>query len=404
MTTKEFVTTPDTNRGVVTERADILDVVNEDELAVCIDWVQLTIKYRTIESICEDLLGIPMELMREDFGTGIRGYSALLRFDDIRILYRENKDGEKDYQILLAGKACRQFEMFLDANNRTWHDFFKLCLDYVDNVPRIDLAIDDRKVYFSIDELLTKARNGECVSRLRLGKEHGGFSLGDGTTRGQTITFGSRESNTWMCFYEKNYERAEKLGLTDEEMEKQWNRYEIRFRQEHAVEVMKRLVNSNSVSDVALGAISNYLRFANKSETNKSKSYWETWKPWAEFVEGVKAIRLYVAPKAKTYDDLLIWVKVYLSPTLKVLKEVDERMGTDNLNQLIDEAKLDKKHLFMIENFENQCKAFSKEEMASFYSNLLGNEDDKEIIQNMERRAKRASERPIELHPSNWSR
>lgn len=380
---ENFITTPNTNRGVVTENNKILDVVNDDapELSACIDWVQLTVKNKTMESICEDLLGIPMEFMREDEGTGIRGYSALLRFDDIRILYHETKRGDINYQILMPGKACRQFEMFLDANNRTWHDFFNICLDYVDNVPRIDLAIDDRKVFFSIQDLLEKSKRGECVSRLRIGREHGGIKLGDGSTKGQTITFGSRESNTWMCFYEKNYERAEKLGLSEEEMEEDWNRYEIRFRQEHAVEIMKKLVRADSVSEIALGAITNYLRFANKSETNQSKSYWETWQPWADFVEGVKSIKLYTSPKPKTFSDVLFWIKVYLTPTLKVVKEVDKRMNTDILNKLIDEAKLDKKHMFMIEDFENQCKAFSKEEMTVFYTDMIDSKNENMVIQ-----------------------
>ena len=85
------------------------------------------------------------------------------------------------------------------------------------------------------------AQEGLAVTRLRLGNVHSGFGLGGDKKYGDTVYFGSRSSEFHMCFYEKGYEQAEKLGLEEDKIDKSWNRYELRFRQKRAVSLARAL-------------------------------------------------------------------------------------------------------------------------------------------------------------------
>lgn len=58
---------------------------------------------------------------------------------------------------------------------------------------------------------------------------NGSFDQSDGITGGTTINFGSKKSEAYLCFYEKNYEQAEKYNIPLEELG-DWNRYEMQLK------------------------------------------------------------------------------------------------------------------------------------------------------------------------------
>ncbi|MDE5051753.1 replication initiation factor domain-containing protein [Niallia taxi] len=353
----EAFVTPPTNRGVKNE---------EEKLTACIDWMQITLRGVTPQLICEDILGIPYELMRNDLRGGIKGgYRSLLCFDDIRVLEPSGKNLENGYQVLMAGKGCRNFEMFLDAQGIDWFDFIERVMQFDYNFPRIDLAIDDRKTYFKISTLIKMAEKGLCISRMRVGKKHGTFKLLDGSTGGETVDFGSRQSQLFMTFYEKNYEQAAKLGLVKDEMEKKWNRYELKFRQERAVKLANEMMKRREVFSVAMEVMNNSMRFVVESENNKDPHYWPLWKPWEWFMRDIKKLKLYMQPSPKTFDEFISWLTVYISPSLKILEVVDNRLGTTYLTDLLAQAKLDKKHYAMIESFIGQNEMLLEQRKAN---------------------------------------
>ncbi len=327
-------------------------------LTACIDWLSLTVMDLSFEEICEKLLKIPIHLMRDDLGSGIRGYRAFKKSDDIRVLEGGGKATDLHYHVLLTGKGCRQFETWLEGRNETWFDFLKDAMKYASNVPRLDLAIDDKRTYFDIKDIIEMAENQECISKLRAGVDYGKFNLSDGKREGRTISFGSRESLLYIVFYEKNYEQAEKLNLTDEEMEEMlsqsWNRYELRFRQEKAVATVKELLQHQDVSKVALGTLHYNMRFAQRNPNDSTKSRWKTYPFWEKFMEDIKSIRLVMNPKQKDYMQLFWWIKHFIAPSLKIMKSIDNIVGGDNLTMLIDNAKLTPKHKDMIEDYAIQ--------------------------------------------------
>lgn len=340
---------PTTNRGATRTS-------EEFPLRVLIDWCQVTIKDMDVQTICNELLNIPFELMREDERKGIKGYHASYCYDDIRILESSGKNTENGIQLLMSGAGCRNYEIFLEANNETWFDFLERVLFFGANIPRFDLAIDDKKTYFKIPTLKRMAKNGYTVGSLKIGSGNDSFALKDGENKGETLNVGTRSSKLFMVFYEKNYEQEHKFNL-EEELPK-WNRYEIRFRQEKAVAVVKELVKTQRVDDVALSVLNQEIRFVVPPETGKdsNKRRWDVWKPWAWFMKDVSKIKLSIDPQEKSFEQLFSWMYKSNAPSLWVIRELDRRCGTQQLKWIIDNAKVTEKHYKMVENYMKQVE------------------------------------------------
>ncbi len=340
---------PTTNRGVTcTSR--------HSPLRFLIDWCQVTIKDMDVQTICSELLNIPFELMREDERKGIKGYHASYCYDDIRLLESSGKNVNNGIQLLMSGSGCRNYEVFLEANNETWFDFLARALSYGSNIPRFDLAIDDFKTYFKISTLKRMAKKGYTVGSLKLGSGNDSFTLKDGENKGETLNVGTRSSKLFMVFYEKDYEQEQKFSF-EEELPK-WNRYEMRFRQEKAVAVVKELVKTQRVDEVALSVLNQEIRFVVPPEngTDSNKRRWPIWQPWEWFMKDVTKLKLSIEPAEKSFRQLFSWMFKSNGAMLWVMRELDRRCGTQQLKWIIDNANVTEKHYKMVENYEKQVE------------------------------------------------
>lgn len=88
-------------------------------------------------------------------------------FDNIKILKPTGNAQYEGFQILMSGSGCRNYENFLTINQETWFDFLERVCRYNVNFPRLDLAIDDRKTYLSIPELIRLKNEGLISSQLQ---------------------------------------------------------------------------------------------------------------------------------------------------------------------------------------------------------------------------------------------
>ena len=150
---------PYTNRGVIRQK---------EALSALIDWCQITIKEVPLEAVIEDVLRIPLELMTvTGYEKGIAGHEVVAIFDNIKVLKPTGNAQYQGFQILMSGKGCRNYENFLQLNEETWFDFLNRVCQYHINVPRIDLAIDDRKPYLSIPDLIVRTKEGLLSTKLR---------------------------------------------------------------------------------------------------------------------------------------------------------------------------------------------------------------------------------------------
>ncbi|MGV6981815.1 replication initiation factor domain-containing protein [Bacillus pumilus] len=340
--TEGQVKPPHANRGVVRKNEK-----DEENLTSMVDYVRVSFKTHDVDHIIRNILHIHKDFMTEK-PKGFYGYVGTWEMDMIKVMYSA-PDDERGTLIEFSGKGCRQFESFLECRKKTWFDFFQDCLNEKGSFTRLDIAIDDKRTYFTIPSLLEKAQNGLCVSRFRKSDYNGSFDIGDGRLGGTTLYFGSKKSDAYLCFYEKNFEQAEKYNIPYEEME-DWNRYEIRLKNERAHSAVCELIKDRNLTSIGMAIINNYVRFV-EEDGPEEKRMRETSPFWLEFIGDVKKLRLYTKPQTDFYQKSRNWLKNSCAPTMKMILEADRALGQNDLSDMIINAELQEKHEKMLETF-----------------------------------------------------
>ncbi|MFS3933173.1 DNA relaxase NicK [Bacillus subtilis] len=336
---------PHANRGVVIVKEENETV--ESPLVSMVDYIRVSFKAHDVDRIIEEVLHLSKDFMTEK-QSGFYGYVGTFELDYIKVFYSA-PDDNRGILIEMSGQGCRQFESFLECRKKTWYDFFQDCMAQGGSFTRFDLAIDDKKTYFSIPELLKKAQKGECISRFRKSDFNGSFDLSDGIAGGTTIYFGSKKSEAYLCFYEKNYEQAEKYNIPLEELS-DWNRYELRLKNERAQVAIDALLKTKDLTLIAMQIINNYVRFVDADE-NITREHWKTSLFWSEFIGDVGRLPLYVKPQKDFYQKSRNWLRNSCAPTMKMVLEADEHLGKTDLSDMITEAELADKHKKMLDVF-----------------------------------------------------
>lgn len=316
---------PYTNRGVIRQK---------EELSALIDWCQITIKDVSLEEVIEQVLRIPPELMEVmDYQKGIAGHELVAVFDNIKVLKPTGKAQYNGFQILMSGSGCRNYENFLQLNEETWFDFLKRVSGYHVNFPRIDLAIDDRKTYLDIHELIKLKNEGLISSKLRDISENRSDKLteDDIESNGKSLYIGSKSSDFRIVFYEKGYEQAEKFG---KDLDTNWNRYELRFRQKKAVRLVQELLKDRNVARIAMSILNDKLRFLQKPENSPvtRKRLYPTYPPWEEFMKNIPKLKLCMdsIPIDNYLQRNREWLINNVAPSVKMQMIWDKMTHTEN--------------------------------------------------------------------------
>lgn len=330
----------------------------KNSLTALIDWCQITVKDVDLFTVITDILKIPLSLMElQNKGKGIAGHELVAGFDNIKILKPTGKMQYNGFQILMSGSGCRNYENFLVINKETWFDFFARVCQYHVNFPRIDLAIDDHKPYLNIPELIRLTKQGLISSQLRNYSENASGELSESIPvhKGNTLYLGSSNSDFRIVFYEKGYEQAEKFG---KELDPNWNRYELRFRQERANKVVQELIARRDVAEIALSVLNGKIRFLEQPE-NKStsrKRLYPTYPPWELFMQDIEKIKLTIQPQKKTLNSIWNWLESSVAPSLKLFSEIGELDNCDYIQVLIEQAKMNDTQIKIYEDYKKSSK------------------------------------------------
>ena len=324
---------PYTNRGVIRQK---------EELSALIDWCQITIKEVPLEAVIEDVLRIPLELMTvTGYEKGIAGHEVVAIFDNIKVLKPTGNAQYQGFQILMSGKGCLNYENFLQLNEETWFDFLNRVCQYHINFPRIDLAIDDRKPYLSIPDLIIRTKEGLLSTKLRDIDFHDSGELKEEVfqSKGGSLYLGSSASNLRLVFYEKGYEQNKKYGT---ELDENWNRYELRFRQEMAVSVVQALLRYRDVAGLAMEVLNSKIRFLEKptDSTTTRKRLYPTYQAWAELMKDIGKVKLTIQPQKKSLQKVWEWLEKYVAPSLKLFAEVGKIEQRDYIGNLVKNGEM----------------------------------------------------------------
>ena len=306
------------------------------------------------------------------------GHEVVAIFDNIKVLKPTGNAQYQGFQILMSGKGCRNYENFLQLNEETWFDFFNRVCQYHINVPRIDLAIDDRKPYLSIPDLIIRTKEGLLSTKLRDIDFHDSGELKEEVfqSKGGSLYLGSSASNLRLVFYEKGYEQAEKFG---KELNPDWNRYELRFRHKKAVRLVEELLKDRDVARIALSVLNEKVRFLQKPEnsTVTRKRLYPTYPPWEELMQDVGKIKLTMNPEKKTLERTWQWLNVAVSPSLKLMDKIGKLDNRDYIRQLIERGQMNEEQQRIYEDYKKSF-LLREEERRIFDRTYTENDTDKE--------------------------
>lgn len=334
------------------KRLDIvLDLFDpEKEMEILFDYVRIRFLTTDEKAVIEKVLGIRMQYMVEE-GRAFYGYGRQYIYGDIVVMV--SPEQEKGVLLELKGKGCRQFEVFLKVQERSWYDFFRRAREAGAVIKRIDIAINDRAGILDIPELAEKCRKEECITLFHSYRDYQSGQMvrtveDDAASMGNTLYLGSLKSEIYFCIYEKDYEQYVKNGIPVSEAETK-NRFEIRLKNERAEHAIDDLLEKEDIASTAFGIINHYVRFL-KVDPEKLRRDWELEERWAWFISGQERdIKLTTVPEPYTLDRVTAWMCRQVAPSLKMLLELDELRGTNHIKEMIKEAKLSPQHEKILE-------------------------------------------------------
>lgn len=336
---------------------DAVEKLNLDApLNLVIDYVRIRFPTTDICHIIRDILKLKLErTLHED--SAHTGYDECYRFWAITISV--SQDISLGCLLEMKGQGCRQFEGILEAQNRSWYDFFLLALNEYGKFKRLDLAINDLYGILNIGELTRKWEHKERISKLT---NHDYYRSGKSAYQdekdymGETLYLGSRKSEIYFCIYEKDYEQYINNGIPIEEAPVK-NRFEIRLKNERAENAVEDLLTYRDAEHTAFGIINHYVRFTKRTNTSRDK---ETIDPrWEYFVgEHRNKLKLTTAPAPFSLEKTMNWLSHQVVPTWKMVLEIDEVNGTNYIEQMCKETELSEKHKKMVEQATLSLKDF----------------------------------------------
>ena len=281
-----------------------------------VDYLKVTFKTRDYIEVIEKVLCLKNKPFLEEEKGG-SGYDTKHTFQHINVFISKKRE-DMGCMIELKGQACRQFEYYLEEEQKaSWRDFFIRCFEYEReiaegdgkymNIPRLDIALDEKyneEGNFELGKLVELWDKGLIDSRLRLKQIEDNGEYG----KAKTIYFGSRQSAYHFCFYQKDIEQAKKLGFDLDFIHSALqfkNRYEVRMCDEVALDFVKKALNERlDMAKLAVRVINSKIKVYEKVNGKKVLN-----KEWYSLLGDVDRIGFSTAPvEVGFFDKQYKWI------------------------------------------------------------------------------------------------
>lgn len=299
-----------------------------NNLTVSIDWLAYTYMEGTPADVIQ-FMGFKDEQF-DMLPKGAMGYKSAMKLQghDVRIFFDGNEG--MGVHVSVSGKAV---PVVLEAYKQSlvvstpWGKAFDLWVDESvmarmlselrmnARITRLDLAIDDDGGrFFSIEEVEQLIGEGKLISKWKTYRSISDRKLSGGDL-GKTLYFGSRASQVFMRLYDKQLEVNRKLQEGAEGwVDRPWYRWELELKDERAQAAADLIVKNNGIGEIAVGILTNYIRFIELDDCNKSRC--SIMQKWQEFVTAVTPLRLFMRKVAKTLKDKQDWLVKQCMPTI----------------------------------------------------------------------------------------
>lgn len=190
---------------------------------------------------------------------------------------------------------------------------------------RLDCALDDRQPLVPLPLIIQAADVGQCISRADRVQIIRSFSLHKGTTSGETIYFGSPQSETLLRVYDK---RLELLAKGQPHAETFGIRWELEFKQDRADLCGHCLLDLDEADwlKLLIGLLRSYVDFRDTTRDAEDEERARAPRlPWYESLTmGFKAARLTLAHEEPDEARVKNWITRSVAPMLAALCALPE--------------------------------------------------------------------------------
>lgn len=322
-----------------------------------VDYVKVTFKTRDYIDVISKVLCLQNKPFLEEEKGG-SGYDTKYTFQNINLFISKKRE-DMGCMIELKGQACRQFEYYLEEEQKaSWRDFFIRCFEYERaisqgegkfmNIPRLDIALDEKyneNGNFELGKLVDFWDSGLVESRLTMKQIEDNGQYG----KAKTIYFGSRQSAYHFCFYQKDIEQAKKLGLDIDLIHsslKFKNRYEVRMCDDVALEFVRKSLNEKiDMARLAVWVINSKIKVFERMNGDKVLN-----REWYSLLGEVDKIGFSTSPvETGFFDKQYRWLNENVSGVTALIKKWENITGDNKLKKILFDGEISDKNLKKLE-------------------------------------------------------
>ncbi|MBC6316472.1 replication initiation factor domain-containing protein [Listeria grandensis] len=228
-----------------------------ENISVGIDWLNIVFENLHAKDVFDNILDInELYFSKQPRGIRYKSYTTLYQHGNIQV-YADiepslnNPKGTGCY-LNMSGIGCHQLKIYLDAQKRSWKDFFQSCAQQSGksgfHITRIDVAIDDRntKPAFTVAQLHRKCEKGEFISKSR-------------------------------------HHRLQQSSSD-------------------------KVKSAKTLRELAFGFLKGNLNFLVENPEQSNKSRWDSCRFWERFLENAEPVKLEIQPTVNTLLDTQDWL------------------------------------------------------------------------------------------------
>jgi DNA relaxase NicK len=185
---------------------------------------------------------------------------------------------------------------------------------------RVDLALDDRAGHVTVAQVIDAADLGQAVMRWSTYDAKRKCShKGKDDIQGEMITFGSRQSETYLRVYDK---RREAIGK-GEDVEGSWVRWELEFKKDRA-NLCLNLLSCLPIDEwkrFTVGLLKSCISFRDTSADalpyERCRATELPW--WKALTQDFERCRFHVEKTERKLEEVLAWFSQAMGPTMAAL-------------------------------------------------------------------------------------
>ena len=324
---------------------ELSEEVNNN-LFIGVDWFQCTF-YAMRKSYFEkrDVINMFSTLLRVSENDIVYSekrfynYKFCLEYKGINLFFGDETYNHCNLQI--TGEGCRLLDELLFENEEDYFDFFNTVIAYKGKITRLDIAIDDFSPLFELEELEKKIREHNELILTKFQSFNFMHETKNGVSKGMTIYCGSKKSNLFLRFYKKGIQ----LQQENEEIDLNFNRFEIVMRDDKANLFFKQISKSKKMKEKSVSVLNSYFSVF---ETEEKLKYWDKWE---QLIQGSMKFKFENVRKQKTIERKKSFLITQASTSLALVLQADQEAKEkgllnkdyDTIGEIVSFAKINEK-------------------------------------------------------------